>query len=177
MSNVFSQLELKLEPINLLFGQIPISIEYILTDNMGVEGTIGYSFQKDRNFENAETSTGLVINGLFKYYFNPDNGGDKFYVFPFVRNVNRSFTFTEDNVEYKSTYKAFGVGFGVGYKVVARAGLVFDFGLGVGKNFTSEYTYEPAYTPTEEFTLPITGIFRASLGYRFGGVKQEVEKK
>lgn len=166
----FSQFELKFEPISLLFGQIPVSAEYVVTEHIGIEATVGYSFGKDKNYSSSTSSSGLVICGLAKYYFKPDKGGDKFYVFPYVRNVNRTFNFTENNTEYKATYKAFGVGFGFGYKIVAESGLLFDIGLGAGRNFSGGYTYDdPTYSSSEDFFIPINFLGRVSVGYRFGG--------
>jgi hypothetical protein len=168
----FSQFELKIDPVSALFGNIPLAAEYIITENIGVEATVGYSFGKDKNFESSTSAQGLVVAGLVKYYFKPDDGGDRFYFFPYVRNANRKFTFTDDidQTEVEATYKAFGVGFGIGYKVVAESGLLFDFGFGVGKNFSGGYTYsDPDYTEEDDFFIPINLMGRISIGYRFGG--------
>jgi hypothetical protein len=168
----FSQFELKFEPISLIFGQVPLSAEYVISKSVGIEGTVGYSFGKDKNFSTSSNSQGLVVNGLFKFYFNPEKGGDKFYAFPYIRNANRKFNFTNNNSNVEATYKAFGLGFGVGYKIVAESGLLFDIGLGVGKNFSGGYTYsDPTYTSTEDFFIPINVLGRISIGYRFGGGK------
>jgi len=167
-TNGFSQFEIKFNPIGALFGQIPLSAEYILNDNMGVELTVGYYFKKEGDFQNVSKSSGLVTNGLFKYYFNPNKGGDKFYVFPYVRYVTRSFTFTDaTSGDIEASYNAFGVGFGLGYKIVANSGLLFDFGLGAGKNFSSDYSYsDPNYSSS--VSIPALNIFgRISIGYRF----------
>jgi hypothetical protein len=168
----FSQLELKVDPINALFGQIPVSLEYVITPNIGAEAWVGYSFGKDKNYDTK--TSGVVINGLFKYYFKPDDGGDKFYAFPYVRYVNRKFDFEEAGYTgtITSTYTAFGAGFGAGYKIVAESGLLFDFALGVGKNFKSEYTYsDPTYNTILDLNISINIIGRISVGYRFGGGK------
>lgn len=101
----FAQIEVKLNPIGLLFGQIPISGEYLINDDMGAEVTVGYYFKKESGFNDVSKSSGLVSNVLFKYYFNPEKGGDKFYAFPYFRYVSRSFTFTDatNNSEIEST--------------------------------------------------------------------------
>ena len=66
----FSQFEVKINPIGLLFGQIPLSAEYIINDNMGAEVTAGYYFKSYGDFTDATNSSGFVANALFKYYFN-----------------------------------------------------------------------------------------------------------
>lgn len=165
--NSFSQIELKFNPIGALFGTIPVSAEYILNDNMGAELTVGYYFKKSNDFNDVSKSSGLVTNGLFKYYFNPEKGADKFYAFPYIRYVNRSVTFTDGTEEIKADYSSFGLGFGLGYKWVAESGILLDFGFGAGKNFTSTYTYSD---PNYNANITITGINflgRISLGYRF----------
>jgi len=116
----FSQIEVKINPIGLLFGQIPLSAEYIINDNIGAEVTAGYYFNNFGDFTETTDSKGFVTNVLFKYYFKPEDGGDKFYVFPYFRYASRSWTFTDNNQEIKGTYTAIGGGFGAGYKIVAE---------------------------------------------------------
>ena len=163
----FSQIEVKINPIGLLFGQIPLSAEYIINDNMGAEITAGYYFKSFGDFTETTNSSGFVTNVLFKYYFKPEDGGDKFYVFPYYRYVSRSWTFTDVTLgEINGTYKSSGIGFGAGYKIVAESGLLFDFGLGVGKNFSSKYSYsDPTYE--NDISIPINILGRISIGYRF----------
>ena len=167
----FSQFELKIDPINALFGQIPVSAEYVVAPHIGIEASVGYNFGKDKNYDTK--TSGLVVVGSFKYYFKPDKGGDKFYVFPYVRYVTRKFDITDltsTSGTTTATYTAFGAGFGLGYKIVAESGLLFDIGLGVGKNFTGGYTYSDSqYTESGDFTIPINVVGRLSIGYRFGG--------
>lgn len=165
----FSQIEVKTNPIALLFGQIPLSVEYIINENIGAEATIGYYFSNNPSFTETISSSGFTTNFLFKYYFNPEDGGDKFYAFPYIRYVNRNSTIDDPSLgELTATYKAFGLGFGVGFKTVAESGLLFDFGFGVGKNFSAEYTYsDPNYINTNEIDWPINILGRVSIGYRF----------
>ena len=164
-----AQIEVKINPIGAIFGSIPVSLEYVATDNIGIEATAAYSYSKGDFFEGTTKASGLVLAGLFKYYFNPDKGGDKFYAFPYVRYATRKFTFDDafSNGEVTATWNAFGAGFGIGYKWVAESGLLLDIGGGVGKNFTGEFTYDdPTYG--ESISVPsINGMFRISLGYRF----------
>lgn len=162
-------LELKTNPIGAIFGQIPLSVEYVMNDNIGIEATMAYSYQKGDVFDGTSSASGFVVSGLFKYYFGPEDGGDKFYAFPYVRYANRKWTFDDGTTgsDVTATYTAFGVGFGAGYKWVAESGLLFDIGAGIGKNFGGEFTYDdPDYTGSAE-PFPINGIFRISIGYRF----------
>jgi len=161
--------EAKINPIGLIFGNIPVSLEFVASDNIGIEATAAYSYSKGSFFEGTSKASGLVLAGLFKYYFKPDNGGDGFYAFPYVRYANRKFTFDDGTTtgDVTATWNAFGAGFGIGYKWVAESGLLLDIGGGLGKNFTGEFTYDdPNYS--ESVDIPsINGMFRVSLGYRF----------
>jgi hypothetical protein len=40
----FAQFENKVNPISALFGTIPVSAEFVIVDNLGVEESIGYRF-------------------------------------------------------------------------------------------------------------------------------------
>lgn len=162
--------EIKTNPIGLLFNSIPLSAEYVINENIGVEATVAYSYSKGDYFEGTSKASGLVTAGLFKYYFKPDDGGDGFYAFPYIRYASRKFTFNDGTTtgDVTATYTAFGAGFGIGYKWVAQSGLLFDLGGGIGKNFSGDFTYDdPTYTQTDNITIPINGIFRISIGYRF----------
>ncbi len=168
VTNIFSQFELKIDPIFALFGMIPISAEYVIKENIGIEATASYYFKKDNTFSDATKSSGLVTNGLFKFYFSPDKGGDRFYAFPYIRYVKRNVTFIDNSNEINATYTAFGIGFGVGYKWVAEKGILIDCGLGVGRNFSGGYTYsDPSYINSSADLIPINVMGRLSLGYRF----------
>jgi len=167
----FSQVEVKINPISALFGQISVSAEYIVKENIGAEATLGYYFKADESFGETSKSSGIVTNFLFKYYFSPSEaGGDKFYVFPYARYAKRTWTFNDANTnsEIEGSITSIGVGFGAGYKIVAESGLLFDFGLGVGKNFGGTTTYSDSnYSEIEEITFPINVLGRISIGYRF----------
>ncbi len=169
ISSKAQHIELKTNPIGLLFSTVPVSLEYVVNDDIGLEATAAYSYSKGDFFEGTSEASGLVLAGLFKYYFNPEKGGDRFYAFPYVRYVNRKFTFSNTNTtgDVEATWNAFGAGFGIGYKWVSEKGILLDIGGGLGKNFTGEFTYnDPDYS--ESVDIPsINGIFRISIGYRF----------
>ena len=118
----FSQLEVKTNPISLLFNTIPLSIEYIITDNIGFEATAGYYYGHDDACATGTKWTGLNSNLNFKFYFGTDKGGDRFYAFPYFRFVKRNGTYTENGDEYFIDQTVIGGGFGAGYKWVSDMG-------------------------------------------------------
>lgn len=167
----FSQFEVKTNPLSAMFGTIPVSIEYVAAEKIGLEGTVGYYFKKDDTFSTDSKSSGITGKFLLKFYFSPNKGGDKFYGFPYFRYSSRSSTFYDSSTstDITATYKAIGAGLGLGYKWVSDGGFLLDFGLGVGKNFSGGFTYsEATYVPTITIPVfPINFVSRISIGYRF----------
>jgi len=165
----FSQLEVKTNPISILFNTVPLSIEYIITDNIGLEATAGYYFRNDDVFATGTSWSGLKTNLNFKFPFGPDKGGDRFYAFPYLRYVKRTGKYSENGSEYSIEQTVIGGGFGAGYKWVSDMGLLFDFGAGIGKNFSNELVYsDPNYVEAIDLNIiNINFVARISVGYRF----------
>ncbi len=165
----FSQFEVKFNPIGAMFGQIPVAAEYVLNDNMGVEATFGYYFKQDALYSSDTKSSRFTTVLSYKYYFSPDQGGDKFYAFPYFRYASSKYTFDYNGSDITSSYTAMGAGFGLGYKWVSDAGFLVDLGTGIGKNFGGGYEYsDPTYSSGLDLPVfPINFIFRVSIGYRF----------
>ena len=175
----FAQFELKFEPISAIFGRISISSEYVFQENMGVEASFGYSYDAPLIFMFDEITdvSGLTFSGAYKFYFNPNKGGDKFYAFPYIRYYKADFTLVDNSIEYKGDYNTFGFGFGVGWKIVSKSGILFDFNFGVGKNVSGETNFDPDYTTDADEFSPMNLVGGVSLGYRFGGGKEAVVKE
>ncbi len=120
-----AQFELKSNPIALIFAAPSLSAEYGFTEDFGVEayGII---------FPDGE---GIAFVSA-KYYLNPKEGLDRFNIGGFLAAGSLGI----------------GAGFQLGQKVVAKKGLVFEFGIGLGRGFTDE---------------PFLPYFKLDLGYRF----------
>lgn len=160
-----AQFEIKTNPLGLIFGSIPLSAEYVLKPNIGLELTGSYTKVSLGSID----WSGTKATFQFKYYFSPDKGGDKFYAFPYLRYVNRSGEDTYDNEPVTVTNNVFGGGFGLGYKWVAESGLLFDLGFGIGRNLTNTWeASSPDYQEAANLDFPgINFVGRASVGYRF----------
>ncbi len=160
----FSQFEVKTNPIGLLFGQIPIAVEYIINDNIGVEVEAGFNFGNSTLVD--ADYVGIVSIASFKYYFSPKMGADNIYAFPYFRFVNRSLSYND--TDFTGNQTAIGAGFGLGYKWVSDKGILVDIGLGLGKNFSNEMTSnDPTFTDTDINFISLNGVGRLSIGYRF----------
>ena len=165
----FSQLEVKTNPISLMFNTIPLSIEYVIIDNVGIEVTAGYYFGMDSIFATDTNWSGLRSTLNFKFYFTPDKGGDGFYAFPYLRYVKRIGKYTEVGNNFTIEQNVIGAGFGIGYKWVSDIGILMDFGGGMGKNFSNIMTYsDPNYVESVDLNLiKVNFVARISVGYRF----------
>lgn len=121
-----AQTEIKLNPIALLFVGIGAGVEYGFNDDFGVE------------LNALIVEGGGAVWAAGKYYLNPRQGLDRFYVGAFLGGVTDS--------------DGPGLGFLIGTKTVSRNNkLLFEIGGGIGRSFSGG-------------VLPYG---RISLGYRF----------
>lgn len=163
----FAQVEVKVNPIGLLFGGVSVSGEYLLSDNMGVELT-GRLASRNITLAESVKFTGFGSTAAFKYYFSPDVGGDNFYAGVYLRYVGMTGEYigTITQVEEKATRTKVALGFNAGYKWVAESGLLFEIGTGLGRNLISEWTYSDG-DDSFSLNLPLDFTFRVSVGWRF----------
>ena len=157
-----AQIDVTLNPIGLLFGDLSAGADFVLGDNFSIEGAIGYG----SGDIGGQDWTNIPIKAVAKYYLNPDDGADKFYVDAFARFVSRNFDATDVNGE--ATWNRFGLGFGLGYKVVGNSGFVFDIGFGVGRTIADKITYK---TAGDEYDIDWGNVIfngKLGVGYRFG---------
>jgi len=168
-----AQVELKINPLGvLLFNNANIVGEYMVNEDIGIEAGIGLVYGKYGGIINEEfTRSGFRLLLAGKYYFTPEDGGDKFYAGIYLRP--RTVTYTDDNddnVDRGFKRSAFGVGLMTGYKWVGARGITFEFGGGLGralgKNSILDNNSEPVDIPR---LLRLDGFLRLSIGYRFGG--------
>ena len=170
-----AQVDATISPLGLIIsGNITVGADFVLSDNLSVEANVGYRTRTD-NLTVSGTSaadfryTGIPVMAIGKYYFNPDNGADKFYVDAFLRYVNRSYKEQDVDTSVDNfTQSRFGAGVGLGYKIVSRSGVVFDFNFGAGRVFADNTTYE---NDNGQQPIDLPGIIITSkigVGYRFG---------
>lgn len=164
---VEAQVDVQISPIGLLWGNLGLSADFVLQDNFSVEGQIGVGFG---NEDIGLDYFSLPITAYGKYYFNPEDGADKFYADVFLRFVNRNYSADDDGTnlaEYSQT--RVGGGFGIGYKVVGNSGIVFDVGFGVGRAFIDNTSFESDGERVEVNWPEIMFVGKLAIGYRFGG--------
>ena len=162
-----AQIDVTINPIGLLFGGINVGADFALSEEFSIEANVGYNAAKDE--DRSQKYTGVPIQAVGKYYFNPDDGADKFYAAAFVRYVNRSYTADGSSSFADLTQSRLGAGFGVGFKSVSRKNIVFDFGVNVGRIIADNTKYSDSDGTRENVSIP-WAIFTVKLGvgYRFG---------
>lgn len=126
-----AQTEVKINPFFLLFEGFQIGVEQIVSNDWGIDGDLFVA------------AGGAYMTVAGKYYFNPKIKADGFHIGLFTGFADEDF--------------GIGIGFLGGYKVLSKKGVIFEFGLGLGRSTgtTSAIPY-----------------FKLNVGYRFGRNKE-----
>lgn len=165
-----AQIELKINPIGLLFNSPDISGEYIVNEDIGVEFGIGLEYGNaalDLGQSDLKKS-GFSVFAAGKYYFSPDEGADKFYAGAYLRPRTRKYTDNDnDGFDYGYKNSAFAVGVLVGYKWIGSRGILFELGVGLGRAFGNNITYNDNSNTFTTDGFGVDGLGRLAVGYRF----------
>lgn len=167
-----AQVELKINPIGLLFGGPDLSADIALNHDNSLEPFIG--FYNNSNILGTDWDYHSIQGGLsYKYYFNPnEKGTDRFYVGAYTRYRHANLEQRTDSTSYSAMTDKMALGLLIGQKWVSRKNVVFELELGVGRKF-----FNNIHASDGADTADISGIFntdvlfRFALGYRFGGNK------
>lgn len=162
--------DLQVNPIGALFGNVTASAEFPISENFGVEPNVGFLLgnTKVAGTEYSRRGVSAGVNG--KYYFNPDEDISRFYGMAYTRFKRSRQTLEQegfDDSEFKRTRLA--VGAGIGYKVVARSGFLLEVAIGGGRSIVNNFDYgdefaDDAFSELTQFDL----LGRLSVGYRLG---------
>ena len=111
-----AQADIQINPIAILFGGIQFSADFLLSETGSVE---------------LSTIAGEDVFGFYgagKYYFNPREGADRFYIGAFAGG---------------GTDLGGGVGFLLGQKWLSTKGVSFELAIGVGRSFGGDFDVIP----------------------------------
>ncbi len=169
LTQINAQVDVKISPLNLLFGNLAGSAEFGVAPNVGIETTLGHTWNKitidGEEYKSSKPRFGVNA----RYYFNPNEKGlNNFYGAVYTRFSNAHLTRTSDSIT--GNYKRVGAGFMFGYKLVSRnERLVFDFNLGFGRTLHNRISMKDSESvnlnniPFVNWDIPGT----ISIGYRF----------
>lgn len=171
-----AQVDVQINPIGILFSSINATAEFGVSEDFGIEGGLDYDFQNFNIDDIKYRNNGIGIRAIGKYYFRPEDGIDRWAIGAYTRFATGTAS-ADDGLgtegEVKST--KFAVGFYTGYKWVSRKNVVFELGLGLGRNFVRTYEYSDG-DEVDTSDIPLLNVDvlgRLSLGYRFGGSKKK----
>ena len=169
--NAQETIEIKINPIGALFGNLNVSGEYFVSDNFGAELTAGVLFGTYGAGSIGDidpNKSGFGVMGMGKYYFSPDDGCDKFFGALYLRQ--RSFTVEADDGEDYAAFKR-GIlagGIALGYKWVGDSNVVLEIAFGGGRAFSESNEWVDEDDQGEAFPdLGVDFISRIAVGYRF----------
>jgi hypothetical protein len=114
-----AQVEIKTNPVAILFEALPVSVEYLINDSWGMELDAFV----------ASGGGALYLSG--KHYFSPSKGADGFNLGTFVGGLGGDGD------------SGFGLGFFAGYKAVSSKNVLLELALGVGRDFTGDIEVLP----------------------------------
>ncbi len=168
-----AQVDVQINPIGILFSNINATAEFGVSNDFGIEGGLEYNFQNFDVDDFEYKNNAIGFRAIGKYYFGPEDGIDRWTIGAYTRFATGTAS-GDDNTgggreEVKNT--KFAIGFYTGYKWVSRKNIVFELGLGIGRNFVRTFEYEDG-TEVDTSDIPLLNIDilgRLSLGYRFGG--------
>jgi len=161
----FSQVEIKVNPIGLLFSNVDLGVEFAVTEHFGIEPRLIVDFD-NIDFDGSKYKSsrfGTIVEG--KYYFNPSKGINKFYVDVYGKFITGKYSY-DNEPDVNSTRLA--LGFGLGYKWVNSKNFVIELGFGMGRALVNEISSEDETVDLDDFPiLNLDFVGKFMLGYRF----------
>lgn len=169
--------EAKVNPLGAIFGRPDLSAEYIVSENFGVELSLGLVFGTTGTATSVTsggvtttidkpTQSGFGAKVNAKYYFAPkDEGADGWYGSIYLRQENYDVKYTgAAKLDYESSVFAGGLEFGK--KWAFGSGFLIEAALGGGRPFSEKRTFTSGSdNASVELGFDVTGKF--AIGYRF----------
>lgn len=166
-----AQIDAKLNVGSALFGGLGVAADFGLSEKSSFSAGLGYANTKATvsfGTDESEYKYGRFrIIPEYRYYFNPREGADRFFVGAYGK---LTFITASDNLETTEDYNATrgALGILVGNKWVSESGFLFELNLGLGRGAILGDSEEG----TEESNVlnAVGGIdFRLGIiaGYRF----------
>lgn len=162
-STLSAQLEVKANPLGLLFGNFNALVEKGISDNFGVEGQIGLVIRDNDLGSINYDYNAFNIGAAGKYYLNPREGWDRFYVGGYLRFNTGSWEAEDGSTSEGISSTRLSLGLLVGQKWVSEGGFVFEIGAGAGRALINDIDDETL----EDLLFDLDILLRLAVGYRF----------
>lgn len=171
-----AQIEVKVNPLGLLFSSPDLSVEGVIKENVSAELKFSYDSRDWENLNIKYKGYGATLLG--KYYPKPKGMADGIYTGLFIKYKSLNLDLNTEAGNGSGTIRRLGPGVLAGYKFVSDSNVVFDINAGIGRMFMSrlEVTGDGSIADQElerdfngRFPFKTTGLFSIAIGYRFGG--------
>ncbi len=170
----YAQFEVKVNPIELIVNQLEVSVEYVITEKLGIEVSNAFYYGNAplSGLTTAEKfeQGGYRLRLAAKYYFKPNIPGNKFYLGPYFGPRKEVVSGDIAQFGYDPGYEltAFSVGVLGGYKYLFKNGIILEFQGGIGYGFNSQISpNDPTLNVYVVELLEIEAVRSLSIGYRF----------
>ena len=149
-------MEVKVNPLALATSDFKASVEFLQSERIGLEATLGYNGgTRVFAFENYEEK-GYEAGAMAKYYLKPKKGTDRMYLGLYGNFANTNYDKSEDGTGAFTNQKLT-TGFFLGYKWVSDSGFFLEAGSGLGRHLKNDNTL------TEGSNLDISTINMSNL--------------
>lgn len=129
--------EVKLKPLSLISGNVEGMFEYLKSDKVGFELGLGYA-DGTRTYSSIDYDRQTYdVTGMAKYYLKPKTTADRFYLGAYANYARTNYEESIDGVNGFVNNKV-NAGLYLGYKKVAKSGLFFEAGAGLGRSVMNE---------------------------------------
>ncbi len=181
-----AQVEIKVNPVGLIFSQPDVSLEFVVKEKIGIElsnifvyGNVPLSGLLLGGPEFRLSKSGYRIRFSGKYYFSPKVRGAGAYAGAYFGPRNLLVSGDRSAYGFDPGYKlsAFSVGLLGGYKHIFESGLLIDLQVGLGYGFNSTLILNDSNNTNEIAVIGVEGIRAVSIGYRFNLGSSDKKKK
>ena len=170
--NLFSQIDIKINTIGLLYYTPDLGVEFGVSDNFGVELSFGLNYGGTTTVLAFREKTNYDILAAGKYYFKQNKKCNRFFAGAYLKHKSLTFnfhSFFHEDISFDSS--VFSGGGLIGYKWVLSPGILFESAFGLGRNFKTDFSFTENNLTSNVNRFGIDGVWRLSVGYRLGGRK------
>lgn len=177
----FAQIDVSISPISILRTNIDVTLEYRVTQDIGIELTPELAFGSFNIYdyyqfpnEISYNAVGIGARLIGKYYFIPAKGCDRLNIGPYLKFRQTSAKPKEAGIANNIQANRYAVGLYAGYKWVLRRNIIIELGLGFGKAFKNDNRINYGSQDIASIgKLDFDSTGNLVIGYRFAGKSQK----